>query len=130
MNFATFFDLPFVKYILPYFLAKGPIPDGLDILHKCDYKRCSNPDHLFAGTHRENMMDMHAKGKMHQWRKNACLRGHPFDEANTEWGVTRIGNPVRICKACVKLRQQRPGYVAKRLENQRKRRERKRSATC
>lgn len=36
---------------------KGPIPDGLHILHSCDNPRCLNPDHLRAGTNEENVQD-------------------------------------------------------------------------
>lgn len=43
--------------------ANGPIPDGLDILHLCDNKKCCRPDHLKPGTHAENMADMKAKGR-------------------------------------------------------------------
>jgi hypothetical protein len=46
-----------------YTLAYGPIPDGLDILHRCDTTRCVRPDHLFPGTHAQNMEDKMLKGR-------------------------------------------------------------------
>lgn len=45
-------------------LSKGKIPNGLFILHRCDNPLCVNPEHLFAGTHRDNMHDRDSKGRM------------------------------------------------------------------
>lgn len=44
-------------------LHNGLVPSGLWVLHKCDVRRCVNPDHLFLGTVKDNGSDMAAKGR-------------------------------------------------------------------
>lgn len=46
-----------------YIRFKGPIPPGMHVLHKCDRPNCVNPEHLFLGTHQDNMVDLRKKGR-------------------------------------------------------------------
>jgi len=46
-----------------YEMERGPIPDGMDLCHKCDVTSCVNPDHMFIGSTSDNIMDMVAKGR-------------------------------------------------------------------
>lgn len=67
----------------------GPIPEGMEIDHRCGVLLCANPSHLEAVTHAENVR---------RWATTitACLRGHEFTEENTY--ANKKG--VRHCRTC------------------------------
>lgn len=75
--------------------ANGPIPDGLDIDHRCHnddpacvagvncrHRLCVNPDHLEAVTPKVNNARGRTVGNANL-AKTHCPAGHPYDEANT-----------------------------------------------
>ena len=46
-----------------YRLANGAFDESSEVCHRCDNPPCCNPDHLFLGTHADNMSDMAKKGR-------------------------------------------------------------------
>lgn len=77
---------------LSWMLANGPIPDGLYVCHRCDNPPCVRTDHLFLGTHADNMADVAAKGTR---LRTVCKRGHPLVGDN----IKPVGR-WRQCKTC------------------------------
>lgn len=66
----------FLAHRFAYELYHGPIPLGLHVLHHCDTPSCTNPEHLFVGTHRDNMIDRARKGRDNFRRP--CGEEHSF----------------------------------------------------
>ena len=85
-------------HIVSYLLHKGDIPPGTEIDHLCENRKCVNPDHLEAVTHRINI----TRGSIKR-RKTHCFRGHPLSGENLVVYTDR-GGPHRTCAACSRIR--------------------------
>lgn len=57
-------------------LHNCPLPDGMDVLHKCDNPPCVNPNHLFLGTQADNVRDMNKKGRKARGNDVNAVRGN------------------------------------------------------
>ena len=78
----------------------GPIAQGMQIDHLCDTRDCVNIDHLRVSTPRENTLRSLYTVAGKNARKTHCLRGHPFDEANT---YRRPDDGGRVCRTCAAM---------------------------
>jgi HNH endonuclease len=85
-----------------YELFRGPIPPGLFVLHNCDIPLCVNPECLKVGTQGDNAQDRLERGRDHWAMLTHCLRGHPFDAANTYHPPSDPRH--RMCRQCLALR--------------------------
>ena len=59
-------------------LHKGDISSKMFVMHSCDNPACVNPDHLTAGTPKDNVADMVSKNRQGMPLRN-LLDGYPMD---------------------------------------------------
>lgn len=85
-----------------YSMFRGDIPPGLELDHLCRVRRCVNPDHLEVVTRKVNSDRGFGPSGINS-RKTHCIRGHPFDAANTAIYI-RNGRQIRQCKQCGRIR--------------------------
>lgn len=98
-------------HIFSYELHFGPVPEGLQVLHSCDNRECTNPRHLEAGTQQKNMQDCFLRGRGNTQRNFGTANGQAVLDAQKvmeirEWSASGVsGNKIaaelRVCRATV-----------------------------
>lgn len=76
---------------LAYELKFGQFNLDLKVCHKCDTPACMNPDHLFIGTHNDNMIDMVTKGRSGKGERHSRVKLERYQ-------VIEIRESKEICK--------------------------------
>ncbi|HEY9370992.1 HNH endonuclease signature motif containing protein [Streptomyces sp.] len=111
-----------------YEMANGPIPDGLQIDHRCHdpevceggrcvHRSCVNPAHLTVATPRQNSLRSNSISAVHVTATH-CPQGHPYDEENTYINPPTC-RPGRGCRKCREAANRRTAE-RRRLERQNK----------
>ena len=68
-----------------FYFSTGIDPIGnLNVLHTCDNPRCCNPAHLYAGSHKQNMADRTARGRLTTLKGEYANRAKLTDEKVVE----------------------------------------------
>lgn len=110
---------------LSFVLFNGEIPEKHLVCHTCDERMCCNPDHLFAGTPKDNYWDARNKGRIKPTQpKDPGEREHGtmacYKRGKCRCELCRAANAARSRKerAEEKLRRERrlEKYFAKRPE--------------
>lgn len=97
-----------------WMVHRGDIPNGIDVLHKCDNPQCVNVSHLSLGTHTDNMRDMQAKGRKAVLKgvKHPCAKLNPEIAFSIRWHDAIGIKPTENAKAHGTYRQMIYGIVA------------------
>ena len=101
-------------HIFAFEQAHGPVPEGLQLDHKCRVRHCVNEDHLRAVTSAVNILCGEVIAAVNA-RKTHCIHGHELNDANVY--LVKVGKyRLRQCRECHYIHsrnhdRKRRGYV-------------------
>lgn len=70
-----------LAYRASWLIHRGEIPKGLLVLHKCHNRICTNPDHLYLGTNKDNTRDMFLAGRGNRSRQRSKMAKLDIEKA-------------------------------------------------
>lgn len=81
------------------------------VLHKCDNRKCCNPDHFFLGSYRDNQLDAYKKGRRVQSKGeehvNSKLNRLQIDDIRTRYRIgevqTALAREFNVSQMCISL---------------------------
>lgn len=76
---------------ISWIIHNGKIDNKLFVLHKCDNPQCTNPEHLFLGTPKDNSQDCLNKN-----RKNVAKGSNHYNVKLTEIDVIKIKELLKL----------------------------------
>ena len=82
------------RWLLGY-LRGTPLDPDEHALHHCDNPACCNPEHLYVGTHQDNMRDVAERKRARCARVTHCPSGHEYAGENLY-----VHNGRRHCRTC------------------------------
>ena len=72
-------------HVFSWEMVNGKVPEGMFVCHHCDVRNCVRPDHLFAGTQKDNMNDCVIKNRA----RGGSMPGERHPEAKLTWDAVQ-----------------------------------------
>src|ERR1700729_2218645 len=84
-------------HVVVYETEVGPVPEGLELDHKCRNRKCANLLHLEPVDHQTNVLRGDGLAALNA-RKTHCPNGHPLTDSNlSRWALSRGRRSCRTC---------------------------------
>ena len=107
---------PILAHRYSWFLAHGVMPSKC-VCHRCDNPICVRPEHLFIGTHHDNLDDMKNKGRSNRGSKHGMskLTEHDVEEIRkSPKPINQLSSMYGVCRGAIEhiLARRRWKHVA------------------